>query len=267
LIPLGVAHLTALELSPPQFVVGAAEAGFRSVGFRMHPAMAGGAAYPSHAGTQTHRELRNLLRDKGVVLNDVEFVQLTPDVDVGSFMRMLEAGADLGAASVTVSGDDPDKGRLVANFAALCDLTAPLDLRVDMEFMQWRVIGTLAQAKAIVSAAGKPNSAILLDALHLIRSGGAPADVRKLPAGSVKSAQLCDASADPPKTDEAVISEAREGRLPPGDGALPLVELLGALPPGVAFSVEMPMPKLNAQARLVLAYDATRRVLQRASVV
>ena len=39
-------------------------------------------------------------------MNDIEFIQLTPDIDVQAFAGLFEAAADLGAMSVTVSGDD-----------------------------------------------------------------------------------------------------------------------------------------------------------------
>jgi sugar phosphate isomerase/epimerase len=261
---LGTAHLTALELAPPQLVIEAARVGFRSVGFRVHPAMAGGIAYPSVPGTQAHRDLRALLRNEGVVLNEIEFVQLTPTVDVGSMAAMLEAGADLGASSLTVSGDDADQPRLIANFAALCDLGAAFGLRVDIEFMRWRVVGTIRQAAAIVQAAGKDNGAILLDTLHLSRSAGTVADVQAVPVGAIRAVQLSDAPAAQPTTDAATITEAREGRLAPGDGDLPLIAVIQALPRDTALSVEVPSLIESPASRLELAFEATHRVLAEA---
>jgi len=174
---------------------------------------------------------------------------------------MLEAGGNLGAVSVTVSGDDPDRSRLTANFAALCQQAARYGLRVDLEFMRWRVVGTLQQAEAVVREAGEPNGAILVDALHLTRSGGRPADLCSIPASALRAVQLCDAGAVAPTTNEQVIAEAREGRLPPGDGALPLLELLAALPAEVNVSVEMPSRERDAKARIATAYRATERLL------
>ena len=84
---LGVAHLTALELAPADFVREAAKAGFKSVGFRVHPVTAGGAAYPTSPGTRDHQELRDLLQSEGVALHDIEFIQLTPGVDTQSFAK------------------------------------------------------------------------------------------------------------------------------------------------------------------------------------
>jgi sugar phosphate isomerase/epimerase len=263
MIAFGLAHLTALELSPPALVAEAARAGFGFVGLRVVPATVGGPAYPTRAGTEAHRTLKQVLANEGVRLNDIEFIQLTADIDVSVFAGLFESAADLGAASVTASGDDDDHARLTAHFADLCDLAQQFALRVDLEFMRWRAIGSLPQAEAVVREAGKTNGAILVDALHLHRSGGKPGDLIPLPARYLRAAQLCDAGADIPVTEAAIIAEAREGRLPPGEGALPLGQLLNALPADTSLSVEMPLPALASRARIAAAYQATRRLLER----
>jgi sugar phosphate isomerase/epimerase len=262
---LGLAHLTALELSPSALVAEAGRAGFNSVGLRFVPATPGGPAYPTRVGTEAHRVLKQILAGEDVRVADIEFIQLTPDIDVRAFAGVFEAASDLGAASITVSGDDHDAARLTALFADLCDLARPFDLRVDLEFMRWRAIGTLPQALAIVRQANKSNGAILVDALHLSRSGGKADNLISIPAEWLRAAQICDAGADVPATEAAIIAEAREGRLPPGEGALPLGELLAALPTDAFLSVEMPMPALQTRARIAAAFDATRRLLDRQS--
>ena len=259
---LGLAHLTALDLAPAALVSEAARAGFASVGLRFIAATPDGPAYATRVGTEAHRALKQVLTDEGIRLNDIEFVQLTPDIDVAAFAGVLEAGADLGAAAVTASGDDPDRSRLTVHFAELCRLAASFGLRVDLEFMRWRVIGNLRQAEAVVREAGQRNGAILVDALHLSRSGGAAGDLISIPDRWLRAAQLCDAGATTPETDTAIIAEAREGRLPPGEGALPLGALLEALPTDAGLSVEMPLPKLGARERIATAYNATRKLLE-----
>ncbi|MGU7774475.1 sugar phosphate isomerase/epimerase family protein [Burkholderia sp. MR1-5-21] len=264
----GVAHLTALELEPVTFVRQAARAGFGSVGLRVVPVAVGAPAYPTKVGSTAHIALRSLLKSEGVALHDIEFIQLVPDIDVSSYEAVLEAAADLGARAVTVSGDDPDLSRLIEHFAAMCDLADRFGLRVDMEFMKWRHVGTLQQACTVVEGAGKANGAVLVDALHLSRSGGTPDDVAGLRPDVVRSVQLCDASAQAPVGDEATIAEARHGRLAPGAGTLPLVELLQALPSGrrTAISVEMPLPSLDAPARLDLACRSAMAILKTAGI-
>jgi len=262
---LAVAHLTALEFAPAPLVRLAARAGFAGVGLRMHPAMPGGIAYPVMAGTDAHRELRDALAGEGVTVCDVEFIPLVPTLDAASFAPLFEAAAGLGARCVSVSGDDPDAARLAANLAALAELAQPFGLRIDLEFMRWRHVGTLAQARAALERAAHPNLGLVIDALHLSRAGSTPDDVAALPPQSVGFVQLCDAPATLPANDDEAILEARTARLAPGDGALPLEALLRAVPPQVALSVEMPMPALDAEARLELAYRGARRVVERAA--
>lgn len=257
---LGVAHLTALELAPQALVRQAASAGFGAVGLRLHPAMAGGVAYPLRAGSAQLRELQNMLPGEGMKVYDVEFVELRPEVDIGSFTWLLEAAAELGATSLTVSGDDPVHERLLANFAGLCELAWGFGIRVDMEFMRWREVGTLEQALAVVSQAGQVNAGVLVDALHLYRSGGSATALAAANPAWLNALQLCDAPlAAPPEA--GIIAEAREGRLPPGQGELPLIELLQVLSPATALSVEMPMPNLPVAQRLALACGAAQHLL------
>ncbi|HVY16634.1 MAG TPA: sugar phosphate isomerase/epimerase [Rhodopila sp.] len=262
---LGVAHLNALELPPEMLVPAVARAGFRATGLRINPVAEGGLCYPLPPGSDALRRVRALLRDEGVRVNEVEFIQVTPDLDPSAFAPMLETGAELGATCLTVAGEDPDAGRLTANFAALCDLAAPFGIRVDVEFMAWRVVATIRDATRLVTAADRPNGGILMDSLHLARSGGTPADIAATPAAQVRAAQICDAPATPPSGVAGLIAEARESRLPPGEGALPLHDFLRALPPGTAISAEVPMPGLDAATRLRRAYEATVRVMTAAS--
>jgi hypothetical protein len=88
---------------------------------------------------------------------------------------------------------------------------------------------------------------VLVDALHLRRSGGSPADLADVPAALLPYGQLCDGPLDPvwPPDDHARV-ESRTGRLLPGDGEFPLTELVGMLPPGGALSVEAPVATLAA---------------------
>jgi len=263
LVDLGLAHLTALELAPVELVGEAARAGFRAIGLRFHPTTPGGIAYPSKVGSPAHRALASTLKAAGVRLMDVEFISLTPEIDVAALSPLLEASADLGATSMLTSSEDPEPARLLANFAALCDLARPLSRRVDLEFMPWRQVGTLAQAHAMVRAADKSNAGIVVDALHLSRSGGKPSDLVSVPPGLLRAMQICDAPAAIPATEAAIIAEARTHRLPPGEGGLPLVALLQALPRDIFISVEMPSPIADATARIARAFTATRQLVER----
>ncbi|UXU85814.1 sugar phosphate isomerase/epimerase family protein [Burkholderia sp. S-53] len=261
---IGVAHLTALELAPAALIMQSARAGFNSVGIRTNPVAPGMPCYPLKAGTDEHRELVRLLDDNGMTVQEVEFISIVPELDVQSYATMFEAAAGLGAQAVTVSGDDDDFSRLVDSLGRLCDLAAGFDLRIDLEPMRWRHVGNIGAARRVLDAAARSNGAILVDALHLARSGSTPAELREFPASRLRAVQICDAPAVAPIGDDATIREAREGRLPPGQGALPLVDLLCSLPDDIAISAEMPFKTLPVLERLTLAFNASNDLIQRA---
>ncbi|MNI94603.1 hypothetical protein D3C73_1527290 [compost metagenome] len=68
--------------------------------------------------------------------------------------------------------------------------------------------------------------------------------------------QLCDAPLTAP-AEALIIQEAREGRLLPGQGQLPLAALMGALPTDVQVSVETPSVTLRGENRLKQVREAT----------
>jgi len=72
--------------------------------------------------------------------------------------------------------------------------------------------------------------------------------------------QICDASSDmPAPTDTpALVREARTGRLLPGEGVLPLRDLVAALPPGLPLAIEAPCRATAALPALERAKRAYR---------
>ena len=237
-LELGIAHLPLLDYGPPALFDIAARAGYRRVGLRMHSAAPGTPVYPVER--RQAPALRAAARAAGVEIYDAEFIPLARDLDVNALDGWMATAAELGAKRVNcgASGDDPDVGRNAERFGALCDVAARHGLGVDLEFMRWRKpIASIGDAVGVVTRAGRPNGRILVDLLHVVRSGGTAADLARVPAALIGHVQLSDAPlADPP--DAAIPTEARERRLPPGEGELPLVELMNALPAGVPLSTE-----------------------------
>ena len=262
MIPLSLAHLTVLDVAPPALFDLAAEAGYQSVGLRILPAVPGAVSYPLSRSTVA--AWRGRMADAGVGIHDVEFIPLTPETRVEAYAPTLALAAELGARRINVSGDDADFGRLAERFASLCDCAAEVGMGVDLEFMRFRVVGTLPQALDIVARAGRPNGRLLIDLLHLFRSGGTAEMLREVPANALGSVQLCDAPRKDP-TSAGIADEARQGRLFPGEGELPLTAFMNALPRGIPVGVEVPTgathPELGPSERAAAACAASRRLL------
>lgn len=265
---LGIAHFTVIDVPPVELVSLAAKVGFSAIGLRLFPAFPGAPVYEIPAGSEASREMQRRLKGDGVRVHDIEFVTIDAAFSPPSFAGVLEAASALGARRLSACGDDPVWPRLVANFAALCDVAAEFEMGVDVECMPWRVIRSLTLADRLVAAAARPNGGVLVDALHLSRSGGSPETVREISPKRIVSAQLCDARADPPVGTDAIILEARSQRLLPGAGHLPLVDLIAALPDHAMLSVEVPKSgSSTAEEHACQVYEATQALIARCRAV
>jgi sugar phosphate isomerase/epimerase len=216
----------------PDLVTVAAGAGFDSVGLRICPATDGERPWPMSAGSPMLAETARRCADTGVTVLDVEAIRLAPRSP--DYAPVLEAAAELGARFVNALCEDPDLGRLSDEFAGLAEAARPYGIRPVIEFMAYRSVGTLQDAVAIAAPSG---GGILVDALHVQRCGVSPARLAAVEPGLIGYVQLCDAPLAAP-ADE--IAEARSGRLLPGEGSLPLRDLLDALPDGIPVTVEAP---------------------------
>ena len=241
---VSLSPLTILDAAPPDQVVAAATAGFPALGIRVAPAAAE-KVWPMLGDTPAMRETLARLADTGVGVLDVELIMVRPAFDRAAALAVLDAGHRLGARFVLTLGYDPDEARLADHFAWLCAQAADRGLRPGLEFMKYSPVQTLAAAVRIVRAAGHPAGSVLVDALHLRRSGGSPADLADVPAKLLPYGQLCDGPLEPVwPTDDRARAESRTGRLLPGDGELPLAELVQMLPAGGVLSVEAPVSAL-----------------------
>jgi sugar phosphate isomerase/epimerase len=257
-----LAHLTTLDVGPPHLISLAAETGFRAIGIRLCPPMPGGVAYPLRAGSPELRETLRSMKDLDVSVSDIEVVRIAPETNIEDFIPSFEAGAELGARRVCINIDDTDRTRVIDRFAGLCDLAAPYGLALDIEFMIWRPVARLEDAVDVVKAVNKPNAFVLIDALHLFRSGGSVDSVAAMDSALIGCVQLCDAPRiSPPPS--GIIDEARGNRLLPGEGELPLRELVAVLPEHTPLGVEVPLAReKDSLKRAKLVREATEKLLQ-----
>lgn len=245
---VSLAHLTALPLPPPEMIRVAARAGYDAVGLRLIAATDGGLGYPLMRDPAMLRETRAAVRDTGVGVLDIEFIRITPELDVPALAPFMAAGAELGARYAITAPYDPDLSRLADRYGAVADLAGQHGLSAVLEFFPWTVAPGLADAVRIVAAAARPNGGILVDALHFDRSGSTFEQLDAAPPAWLPFVHLCDAPAQHPGTTESLLHEARAERLPPGEGGLDLTGLLRRLPPGVPVALEVPMQAMTRAA-------------------
>jgi len=262
---LSLAYLTVNGAKPVDHLEAAAAGGFDAAGLRIVALSHLNIDYGVIGNRERIREINRARERTGVQVFDIEVFTLGEKTDVAQLMPALETSAEIGASFVQAVSEDPDAARAAATFAALCDAASGFGLSVSLEFMRFRTLRTLQDTLALLEAAGRPNSGVLVDALHLARSGGSAAAVATVPRERVAYMQLCDAPAQAPPIDH-LAHEARTERRMPGDGDLPLEDLFDALPDDVPISVEVPRSSdvdRSAKERAVLAGAATRAWLAR----
>ncbi|GAY08322.1 sugar phosphate isomerase/epimerase [Pseudonocardia sp. N23] len=257
---ISLAAGTVLDAGPGATIDAAAAAGYDAAGLRLDADTG-----PAAAGA-----LRRRADDQGLALLDLEVVRLGPDRGIDEALRLLDLAVVLGARFLLTVSGHPDPADTRAELATLVAAAHGGPTRVGLEFMRFTTVATLAAAVATLDDIGADpaDAAVLVDALHLRRSGGSPADVAAVTAvapGRIGYVQVCDGPATGPGTLDAVADEARHHRLPPGDGDLPLRDLLAATPAGLPVSVEVQSDRLAADldptARARVLLDATRRAL------
>src|SRR5215510_5350691 len=94
---ISLAALTVLELTPPELVTCAAEAGFSHIGIRLLPATPTEAQYDIVGDTPRLREVAARLADTGVKVLDAEIFRLRPDTRVADYEIAISTAARLGA--------------------------------------------------------------------------------------------------------------------------------------------------------------------------
>jgi sugar phosphate isomerase/epimerase len=254
---ISLAAGTVLDAGPEATLDAAAATGYDAAGLRLD----------ADTGPTVVAALRRRADDHGLTLLDLEVVRLGPDRDIGEALRLLDLAVVLGARFLLTVSSHPDPAATRAELATLVGAARGGPTRIALEFMRFTRIPTLAAAVATLDdiGAGPDVAAVLVDALHLRRSGESPADVAAVAPERIGYWQICDGPAAGPADLDAVADEARHHRLAPGEGDLALHDLLAALPAGLPVSVEVQSDRLTAdldptsRARHLL--KATRAVL------
>lgn len=237
---LSLAYLTVFGCPPVDNVKVAASCGYDMVSLRLIAPHGLNLAHPIVGNKALIQEIKAVAADAGVSFYDGEVFTLLPETDIASWLPVIETAGELNMPVMQITCEDPDPLRSSDNLARIADAAAQYDIKMAVEFMRWRSTATIHDATRLAVASGRKNVGLLIDALHLFRSGGSPEDVAALPEGLALYLQLCDAPAEQPMDNTGYIAEARTARLFPGDGGLRLRELVSALPDDVVISVETP---------------------------
>lgn len=248
--PLILAAGSLLDQPAEVLLDAAAAAGFDGVGLRLSG---------EHAATDPAR-LGALAASLGLTVHDVEVYRIDDAApDPGP---LLDAAAAVGAAALLVVSDLADRSATLDALSSLRERCDAHHLRLGLEYMAWTNPSGPLDAIDVAAATG---CELIVDLLHHLRVGAGAAELDAIVAsGRLGWVQLCDAPPTAPTGRDALIHEARHGRLVPGAGGLDLAPLLARIPSDVTISVEVQSDVLSsvpAGERAQRLHDAARAVL------
>ena len=172
----------------------------------------------------------------------VEGFVVMPGRDIRSCAQDLDLVRELGGDRIVCVSVDRDMRRTSDGFATLSEMAAERGLPVSAEMGSLGPYGRVESALTLVRAVGMSNFSLLIDSMHFFRLGNTIEQFAAIDPKLIGYVQLCDAPWAP--RFETYMEEAMYERMAPGDGELPLRELVPLLPPDVVVSLETPMRSL-----------------------
>lgn len=142
----------------------------------------------------------------------------------GLCRRRMEDAAELGAEFI-VAGPPQERGCLergAENYGRLLRMGREMGVRPAMEFLGFVAgINTIERAREVVRGCGEEGGTIVMDPFHVFRGGGEFGEVARLEAGEIAVCHFNDATFE---IDRELQTDG--DRVMPGEGELPLVEML-----------------------------------------
>jgi sugar phosphate isomerase/epimerase len=239
---LTLGWLTLYDTAPADVITAAAVSNFDAVGLRITGRTLDDPAFPVVGHPTEVREIHRRLAYNGIRLSNTSIYHLYPNITLDHLKPAINVTAELGAKTIVVTCMDPNEARWTDFIAQFCEIASQFNITLALEVVPYSEARTLEQGIRIIENTQASNFGLLIDTLHIVRSGGTPAEIANIDPKRIVFAQICDASAEKPTIID-LPTEARLGRLYPGDGELPLYEILDALPAGIEIEVET--PRLN----------------------
>lgn len=227
---------------------------------------------------QTHtlvnaRKLIDAANLKTHAINSIEQINVAPQrqnvlartKQLGEWSKILDCpwiiavpgAAPAGAAWAQI------RDETIAALRAMNDIAAPLDIKLAFEFLgfPWCAVRTVEQAWEIVNTINLPTVGLVIDTCHFYAGGSTLESIEQIDAMKLAVFHINDVVQMP----KDKIEDAH--RLFPGDGVIPLKEIIDAVRAtgfdGVA-SVEIFRPEYWARDPMSVAKEAylkTKRVL------
>ena len=188
--------------------------------------------------SSTSREVKRRIDDTGIEAVDMEVIRLGRSIDTGK--ALIEAACEVGAKNILVVSSLHSSKETAEQLSHLCSLAKAGDITICLEFMKFTSVKSLSDALEVVKLVDAPNVGILLDLLHVVRSGTTFKEIKACDPNLFPYVQWCDGTAQPVGwSDSDLITDALDDRLIPSEGKLDALTFESLFDTGIPFSIEV----------------------------
>ena len=257
LLSLAAGVIPELMQDPARFVEVTAGAGWKATGVWFDQ---------NSWSSTTSREVKRRIDDNGIEAVDMEVIRLGRSIDTGK--ALIEAACEVGAKNILVVSSLHSSEETAEQLSHLCSLAKAGDITICLEFMKFTSVKSLSDALEVVKLVDAPNVGILLDLLHVARSGTTFKEIEACDPNLFPYAQWCDGTAQPVGwSNSELITDALDDRLIPAEGKLDALKFESLFDTDIPFSIEVrskhlreSFPDYEERARYVL--DQTLAALE-----
>ncbi|MBR6208326.1 MAG: sugar phosphate isomerase/epimerase [Oscillospiraceae bacterium] len=242
-----LAYLTIPGVNPMEQIKIAKEVGYDFVSLRTIPMhLPGEPEFLLDRDPALFEATKAALKEYDMPLMDIELARIRPDLDINEYKPAFEKAAELGATDVLGSVWTRDKAWYTETAGKVADMAKEFGLKYNIEFLPWAGVRNLQEDISLVDALGRDNVYVMVDTLHAGRAGVSGAELARTPRKYFNFIHLCDGPAGPDGDpvldnikDDLMLYTAREARYYPGEGAMPIAEMVKAMPE-IPLSIELP---------------------------
>ncbi|NBI66374.1 sugar phosphate isomerase/epimerase [Pseudoflavonifractor sp. 60] len=236
-----LAYLTVPGTHPADLVELAALCGYDGVSPRFISMRLPGEPDFSLENDRVFQSVRDALERTGLPLMDIELARIADGINVLSYEKNIARAAELGAQYLITSVWTEDRPFALEELKKLCDLAGKYQLLVNLEFMSFSCVPTLATARRMIQDARRPNLRLMIDCLHAHRAGVTRAMLEDVPKEEFGFVHLCNGPSWIPPADHPNMTEAaRSGRRYIGEGGIDVAGLLRGIGAAPYYSIELP---------------------------
>ncbi|WP_162594442.1 sugar phosphate isomerase/epimerase family protein [Variovorax sp. PBL-E5] len=246
---------------PLELVKAAAVAGYGAVSPRISGRYPGDTWGQAGSHAATFDEFRSAANGARIRIPSVTGYYISPQVHIQHLLANVAAATQLGARRIIQGCFDPDLERVASLLSMYAAAAEDAGVQISLEFMPMSELKTIGQTFELIKAVGASNLGLVIDTLHLMRSGASAVDVARLDPSSIHLTQLSDAPAQL-APGASLFDEAMSGRMHLGEGGLDLASVVRALSADAELELETPVAALASRCatrRACLAAEAAQR--------